>query len=82
MKFNTTKPDESNNNGMDDPEFDEEDGTDEEFTTLNSQLDQLNGALDVLERKNDDIQAKLHALLQSSREVRNQLQCGVEPKAP
>ena len=53
-----------------------------EFTTLNSQLDQLNCALDVLERKNDDIQAQLLALLQSSREVRTQLQHGVDAKAP
>lgn len=82
MKYDTTKPTESNNNGMDQPEFEEEDTADEELATLNSQLDQLNCALDVLERKNDDIQAKLHALLHSSREVRNQLQCGVEQKAP
>lgn len=52
-----------------------------EFATLNSQIDQLNSALDILERKNDDIQAQLHALLQSSREVRNQMQLGVDPKS-
>lgn len=82
MKYDTTKPNESNADKTDHSEFDEQDGTDEEFATLNNQIDQLNCALDILERKNDDIQAQLHALLQSSREVRNQMQRGVVPKAP
>lgn len=41
-----------------------------EFQSLNTQIDQLNSVLDVLEKKNDDIQAKLMELLVSSRELR------------
>ncbi|XP_015513543.1 bublin coiled-coil protein [Neodiprion pinetum] len=46
----------------------------EEFEAINAQLDQLNSALDSLERKNDDIHAELVELLKSNREAREQFQ--------
>ncbi|EFA03621.1 UPF0184 protein AAEL002161 [Tribolium castaneum] len=59
---------------------DEETGDDlddmspEEFQMLDSQLDALNSALDNIEQKNDDIHAQLLLLLQSNREIRQQIQ--------
>ncbi len=54
---------------------DEEDGSDdqlteEEFASLDRQLDQLNSALDAIERRNDDLHGQLRQLLESSREAR------------
>ncbi|XP_044268199.1 UPF0184 protein AAEL002161 [Tribolium madens] len=46
----------------------------EEFQMLDSQLDALNSALDNIEQKNDDIHAQLLLLLQSNREIRQQIQ--------
>lgn len=43
-----------------------------EFEALNSQMDQLNSALDVLEEQNDIIHAKLMDLLESNRAARKQ----------
>ena len=40
------------------------------FRALDTQLDQLNSALDALEEKNDRIHEKAKDLLQSNREVR------------
>lgn len=45
-----------------------------ELVELNSQIDQLNSVLDVLEKKNDDIHAKLVEILKSSREARGESQ--------
>lgn len=39
---------------------------------LNTQLDQLNNALDVLEQKNENIQARLLELLKSNKELREE----------
>ncbi|XP_046675509.1 bublin coiled-coil protein-like [Homalodisca vitripennis] len=76
MKSNTTKPTENsaedNNEEMEMEEETEE--QEQEYETLNSKIDQLNLVLDVLERKNDDIQAQLVALLKSSREEREKQQ--------
>lgn len=44
-----------------------------EFSALNSQLDQLQSALDSLETRNDDIHSKLLELLRSSREIRQDM---------
>ena len=41
-----------------------------EFAALDKQLDELNGVLDALEAKNDDIHGKLKELLESSRQER------------
>ena len=40
---------------------------------LDKQLDDLNSVLDVLEQKNDSIQSQLRALLENSREIRQNL---------
>ena len=40
---------------------------------LDKQLDDLNSVLDLLESKNDRIQAQLKALLENSREIRQSL---------
>ncbi len=44
--------------------------TEEEFTFLDRQLDQLSSALDAIEQRNDDLHGQLKELLQSSREAR------------
>ncbi|KAF4526667.1 hypothetical protein B566_EDAN015666 [Ephemera danica] len=49
-------------------EEDEESPMDEEFLTINSQLDQISSVLDVLEQKNDHLQAQLRELLESNRQ--------------
>lgn len=40
---------------------------------LDNQLDALNSALDNIEQKNDDIHAQLLLLLQSNKEIRQQM---------
>ncbi|KAJ1521685.1 hypothetical protein ONE63_003328 [Megalurothrips usitatus] len=62
----------------DDP--DEDDVSPEEFAALNSQMDQLNSALDVLEEQNDIIHAKLMDLLESNRAARKQFKEEQEKK--
>ena len=44
-----------------------------EYAMLDKQLDDLNSVLDLLESKNDRIQAQLKALLENSREIRQSL---------
>ncbi|KAI5641529.1 hypothetical protein NE865_06286 [Phthorimaea operculella] len=46
----------------------------EEYVSLDNKLDELNTALDFLERKNDDIHERLRELLESNRSIREQLQ--------
>ncbi|XP_073987830.1 uncharacterized protein [Rhodnius prolixus] len=46
--------------------------SDEDVERLNTQLDQLNNALDVLEQKNENIQARLLELLKSNKELREE----------
>merc|ERR1712080_415838 len=41
-----------------------------EFTALDKRLDELNGVLDAIEAKNDDIHGKLKEFLQASRQER------------
>ncbi|XP_028318581.1 bublin coiled-coil protein [Gouania willdenowi] len=49
---------------------DEDDFEDEEYTAINSMLDQINSYLDDLEEKNDALNGKLHDLLESNRQAR------------
>ena len=44
-----------------------------EYSLLDKQLDDLNSVLDVLEQKNDRIHAQLKALLENSREIRQDI---------
>nr|BAN21081.1 unkown protein [Riptortus pedestris] len=79
MKFYVSKNGESNGDDAQPPEPNTEenheaqigDVSDEDVERLNDQLDELNSALDLLEQKNENIQARLKELLQSSRELRN-----------
>jgi len=75
MRCDNTKPDSQTDYKSADEAMEEEVENDpeQEFESLNSQIDQLNSVLDVLEKKNDDIQAQLVELLKSSRETRQQL---------
>ncbi|XP_078082355.1 bublin coiled-coil protein [Mustelus asterias] len=52
------------------PEEEEEEVPEEEYAALNLMLDQINSCLDNLEEKNDVLNAKLHELLESNRQVR------------
>ncbi|XP_015108978.1 UPF0184 protein C9orf16 homolog [Diachasma alloeum] len=57
--------------------IDEDNGenyNEEEFQSLNAQLDQLNSALDTIEMKTDDVHAELVELLKSNKETRKQFQ--------
>uniref|UniRef100_A0A8D8RBA4 Uncharacterized protein n=2 Tax=Cacopsylla melanoneura TaxID=428564 RepID=A0A8D8RBA4_9HEMI len=67
MKFDTTKPVESNDLAADISD-------DEEIEVLNTQLDQLNNALDSLEQKNDNIKERLMELLQIVKVNRDHLE--------
>uniref|UniRef100_A0A2A4K4F8 Uncharacterized protein n=1 Tax=Heliothis virescens TaxID=7102 RepID=A0A2A4K4F8_HELVI len=51
----------------------EEETAVEEYIMLDSKLDELNTALDYLEKKNDDIHERLKELLQSNIDVRQEL---------
>ncbi|KAK0175009.1 hypothetical protein PV327_008794 [Microctonus hyperodae] len=59
-------------------EEDIQDYKDEEFATLNAQLDQINSILDTLEMKNDIIHAEFVELLKSNKEARQQFQESVK----
>ncbi|XP_011314810.1 UPF0184 protein C9orf16 homolog [Fopius arisanus] len=60
----------------------EENYNEEEFHSLNAQLDQLNSVLDTIEMKNDDVQAELIELLKSNKETRKQFQECVKKGEP
>lgn len=51
----------------DDDEFNEE-----EYAAINSMLDQINSCLDNLEERNDALNGKLHELLESNRQARQE----------
>lgn len=61
---------------MEDDEDDLDDMSPEEFQAINNQLDALNTALDDIEQKNDNIHARLLQLLESNKEIRQQMQNG------
>ncbi|XP_067341196.1 UPF0184 protein C9orf16 homolog isoform X2 [Channa argus] len=59
------------NISVDDGIINEEDEFDEEeYTAINSMLDQINSYLDDLEERNDSLNGKLHELLESNRQAR------------
>nr|XP_033816484.1 UPF0184 protein C9orf16 homolog [Geotrypetes seraphini] len=49
-------------------------GDEEEYTAVNSMLDQINSWLDHLEEKNDHLHAQLKELLESNRQARLEFQ--------
>lgn len=62
------------NQPPDDIEEDDNDMDDDDFVSLDLQVNELNSALDSLEQKNDDIHARLIELLESNRETRQLFQ--------
>ncbi|CAG9784472.1 unnamed protein product [Diatraea saccharalis] len=56
-----------------DQDVSNDDNMSEEYYLLDSKLDELNSALDFLEKRTDDIHEKLKELLQSNIEIRNEL---------
>ncbi|XP_051524354.1 UPF0184 protein C9orf16 homolog [Myxocyprinus asiaticus] len=51
---------------------DEDEFSDEEYAAINSMLDQINSCLDNIEERNDVLNGKLHELLESNRQVRQE----------
>ncbi|XP_010737025.3 bublin coiled-coil protein [Larimichthys crocea] len=52
---------------------DEDDfGDEEEYEAINSMLDQINSYLDDLEERNDSLNGKLHELMESNRQARQE----------
>ncbi|XP_033979000.1 UPF0184 protein C9orf16 homolog [Trematomus bernacchii] len=51
---------------------DEDEFEEEEFEAINSALDQINSYLDDIEDRNDSLNGKLHELLESNREARQE----------
>ncbi|MCI4394216.1 hypothetical protein PGIGA_G00166290 [Pangasianodon gigas] len=51
---------------------DEDDFNEEEYAAINSMLDQINSCLDDLEERNDALNGKLHELLESNRQARQE----------
>ncbi|XP_020321001.1 UPF0184 protein C9orf16 homolog isoform X1 [Oncorhynchus nerka] len=54
----------------DEDEFNEEGNT--EYAAINTMLDQINSCLDDLEERNDSLNGKLHELLESNRQARQE----------
>ncbi|XP_076867536.1 bublin coiled-coil protein isoform X2 [Brachyhypopomus gauderio] len=59
---------------------DEDDFSDEEYASINSMLDQINSCLDDLEERNDALNGKLHELLESNRQARQEFQAQLNDK--
>ncbi|XP_058473313.1 UPF0184 protein C9orf16 homolog [Solea solea] len=51
---------------------DEDDFGDGEYVAINSMLDQINSYLDDLEERNDSLNGKLHDLMESNRQARQE----------
>ncbi|KAM9820771.1 bublin coiled-coil protein [Neosynchiropus ocellatus] len=60
---------------VDDVNIDEEEEFgDEEYAAINSMLDQINSYLDGIEERNDALNGKLHDLMESNRQARQEFQ--------
>lgn len=51
---------------------DDDFGDEEEYAAINSMLDQINSYLDDLEERNDSLNGKLHELMESNRQARQE----------
>nr|XP_061800185.1 bublin coiled-coil protein-like [Nerophis lumbriciformis] len=73
-----------------DPDISTDDGfieegdefSDEEFSTINSMLDQINSYLDGLEERNDALNSKMHELLESNRQARLEFRAQLDEQQP
>ncbi|KAK3509182.1 hypothetical protein QTP70_022975 [Hemibagrus guttatus] len=61
---------------------DEDDFNEEEYAAINSMLDQINSCLDNLEERNDALNGKLHELLESNRQARQEFRAQLNKKQP
>ncbi|KAF4072854.1 hypothetical protein AMELA_G00252350 [Ameiurus melas] len=61
---------------------DEEDFNEQEYAAINSMLDQINSCLDNLEERNDALNGKLHELLESNRQARQEFRAQLNEKQP
>ncbi|XP_061655962.1 UPF0184 protein C9orf16 homolog isoform X1 [Phyllopteryx taeniolatus] len=55
---------------------------DEEFVAINSMLDQINSYLDALEERNDALNSKMHELLESNRQARQEFRAQLQERRP
>lgn len=51
-----------------------------EYAAINSMLDEINSCLDDLEERNDALNGKLHELLESNRQARQEFQAQLDKK--
>ncbi|XP_030625078.1 bublin coiled-coil protein [Chanos chanos] len=51
---------------------DEDEFSEEEYAAINTMLDEINSCLDDLEQRNDTLNGKLHELLESNRQARQE----------
>uniref|UniRef100_A0A3B1J3X1 Bublin coiled coil protein n=1 Tax=Astyanax mexicanus TaxID=7994 RepID=A0A3B1J3X1_ASTMX len=58
---------------------DEDEFNEEEYAAINSMLDQINSCLDDLEERNDALNGKLHELLESNRQARQEFRAQLTP---
>ncbi|KAK1787671.1 hypothetical protein P4O66_016165 [Electrophorus voltai] len=58
----------------------EDEFSEEEYAAINSMLDQINSCLDDLEERNDALNGKLHELLESNRQARQEFQAQLNEK--
>ncbi|KAL0965481.1 hypothetical protein UPYG_G00281840 [Umbra pygmaea] len=62
----------------------EDEFSEEEYAAINTMLDQINSCLDDLEERNDSLNGKLHELLESNRQARQefrvQLSSAINPE--
>ncbi|XP_026469262.1 UPF0184 protein AAEL002161-like [Ctenocephalides felis] len=65
--------DHQNEDDLDSEEVVEDTVSVEEYNAIDSKLDELNSALDFIEAQNDNIYSQLLSLLQSNREIREEL---------
>ncbi|XP_017315926.1 UPF0184 protein C9orf16 homolog [Ictalurus punctatus] len=61
---------------------DEEDFNEQEYAAINSMLDQINSCLDNLEERNDALNGKLHELLESNRQARQEFRAQLNETQP
>ncbi|XP_046695251.1 UPF0184 protein C9orf16 homolog [Silurus meridionalis] len=59
---------------------DEDDFNEDEYAAINSMLDQINSCLDDLEERNDVLNGKLHELLESNRQARQEFRAQIDKK--
>ncbi|XP_010876095.1 UPF0184 protein C9orf16 homolog [Esox lucius] len=60
----------------------EDEFSEEEYAAINTMLDQINSCLDDLEERNDSLNGKLHELLESNRQARQEFKVQLSSAIP